>query len=153
VAADTALMNERLQDYIDTMPEQYYWVHKRFKTRPPGEAGLLSRGQSRLREEGRQSSATSAGPLVHDPVRGARHAFQRQARHVLVQAVEQRRRQRASSIAHSTSVGMVTVSISRGSVTPRRRIVRARRAQRRGAVVVAAAPVRPWRPRRRGTAA
>jgi KDO2-lipid IV(A) lauroyltransferase len=19
------------------MPEQYYWVHKRFKTRPPGE--------------------------------------------------------------------------------------------------------------------
>jgi KDO2-lipid IV(A) lauroyltransferase len=34
--ADTALMNERLQDYIDGMPEQYYWVHKRFKTRPPG---------------------------------------------------------------------------------------------------------------------
>jgi KDO2-lipid IV(A) lauroyltransferase len=34
--ADTALMNERLQDYIDGMPEQYYWVHKRFKTRPQG---------------------------------------------------------------------------------------------------------------------
>ena len=33
VTADTALMNERLQGYIDTMPEQYYWVHKRFKTR------------------------------------------------------------------------------------------------------------------------
>lgn len=38
VQADTALMNERLQGYIDAMPEQYYWVHKRFKTRPPGEA-------------------------------------------------------------------------------------------------------------------
>ena len=38
--ADTALMNERLQGYIATMPEQYYWVHKRFKTRPPGEPGL-----------------------------------------------------------------------------------------------------------------
>jgi KDO2-lipid IV(A) lauroyltransferase len=37
VEADTALMNERLQGYIDEMPEQYYWVHKRFKTRPPGE--------------------------------------------------------------------------------------------------------------------
>ena len=37
VAADTALMNLRLQGYIDTMPEQYYWVHKRFKTRPAGE--------------------------------------------------------------------------------------------------------------------
>ncbi len=35
--ADTALMNERLQGYIDAMPEQYYWVHKRFKSRPPGE--------------------------------------------------------------------------------------------------------------------
>lgn len=35
--ADTALMNARLQTYIDAMPEQYYWVHKRFKDRPPGE--------------------------------------------------------------------------------------------------------------------
>jgi len=37
MTADTALMNRHLQEYIDTMPEQYYWVHKRFKTRPPGE--------------------------------------------------------------------------------------------------------------------
>jgi KDO2-lipid IV(A) lauroyltransferase len=36
VEADTALMNRRLQDYIDSMPDQYYWVHKRFKTRPAG---------------------------------------------------------------------------------------------------------------------
>ena len=38
--ADAALMNQRLQGYIDEMPEQYYWVHKRFKTRPPGEASF-----------------------------------------------------------------------------------------------------------------
>lgn len=38
IVADTALMNERLQGYIDGMPSQYYWVHKRFKTRPEGEA-------------------------------------------------------------------------------------------------------------------
>ena len=38
--ADTALMNARLQDYIDSMPAQYYWVHKRFKTRPEGEPSL-----------------------------------------------------------------------------------------------------------------
>ena len=37
-AAGTALMNLRLQGYIDTMPSQYYWVHKRFKDRPSGEA-------------------------------------------------------------------------------------------------------------------
>jgi KDO2-lipid IV(A) lauroyltransferase len=38
VEADTALMNQRLQDYILRMPEQYFWVHKRFKTRPEGSA-------------------------------------------------------------------------------------------------------------------
>jgi len=35
--ADTAVMNEQLEAMIRRMPEQYYWVHKRFKTRPPGE--------------------------------------------------------------------------------------------------------------------
>jgi KDO2-lipid IV(A) lauroyltransferase len=40
VHADTALMNERLAGWIDTMPSQYYWVHRRFKTRPPGEAAV-----------------------------------------------------------------------------------------------------------------
>lgn len=36
LVADTALMNLRLQGYIDAMPSQYYWVHKRFKDRPAG---------------------------------------------------------------------------------------------------------------------
>lgn len=40
VQADTARMNRALEALIDTMPEQYYWVHKRFKTRPGGEAGV-----------------------------------------------------------------------------------------------------------------
>ena len=40
MVSDTALMNARLQEWIDTMPEQYYWVHKRFKSRPPGEPGV-----------------------------------------------------------------------------------------------------------------
>jgi KDO2-lipid IV(A) lauroyltransferase len=40
VMADTALMNRRLQGYIDTMPSQYYWVHRRFKTRPEGEPSV-----------------------------------------------------------------------------------------------------------------
>jgi KDO2-lipid IV(A) lauroyltransferase len=34
--ADTATMNQRLEVLINTMPAQYFWVHKRFKTRPPG---------------------------------------------------------------------------------------------------------------------
>lgn len=40
ILADTALMNQRLQAYIDTMPDQYFWVHKRFKDRPDGEKGF-----------------------------------------------------------------------------------------------------------------
>lgn len=36
VTADTALMNLRLQGYIDKMPAQYFWVHKRFKDQPEG---------------------------------------------------------------------------------------------------------------------
>ncbi len=38
--ADTAFMNLQLQGFIDTMPEQYYWVHKRFKDRPAGEPSV-----------------------------------------------------------------------------------------------------------------
>ena len=40
VVADTTRMNRELEAWILTMPAQYYWVHKRFKTRPPGEAGV-----------------------------------------------------------------------------------------------------------------
>ncbi|MDM0000504.1 lipid A biosynthesis acyltransferase [Variovorax sp. J22P240] len=40
VMADTALMNRRLEGYIDTMPSQYYWVHRRFKTRPEGDPSI-----------------------------------------------------------------------------------------------------------------
>jgi KDO2-lipid IV(A) lauroyltransferase len=38
--ADTATMNRRLETFINTMPAQYFWVHKRFKTRPPGAPAL-----------------------------------------------------------------------------------------------------------------
>lgn len=40
MVADTALMNLRLQVFIDSMPDQYFWVHKRFKDRPPGMPGV-----------------------------------------------------------------------------------------------------------------
>jgi Kdo2-lipid IVA lauroyltransferase/acyltransferase len=36
VEADVARMNAEIEKFVLTMPEQYYWVHKRFKTCPPG---------------------------------------------------------------------------------------------------------------------
>lgn len=38
VLADTRRMNEFIERRVLEMPEQYFWVHKRFKTRPEGEA-------------------------------------------------------------------------------------------------------------------
>lgn len=37
VEADTRFMNRFIEHQILRMPEQYFWLHKRFKTRPPGE--------------------------------------------------------------------------------------------------------------------
>ena len=37
VEADTRRINAFIEAQVLTMPEQYYWVHKRFKTRPEGE--------------------------------------------------------------------------------------------------------------------
>ena len=40
IDADTAHMNRMLEGYIRAMPSQYYWVHRRFKTRPEGEPSI-----------------------------------------------------------------------------------------------------------------
>jgi KDO2-lipid IV(A) lauroyltransferase len=37
-AADARRMNAFIEERVLEMPEQYFWTHKRFKTRPPGEA-------------------------------------------------------------------------------------------------------------------
>lgn len=38
--ADARRMNAFIEQRILEMPEQYFWLHKRFKTRPEGEAGF-----------------------------------------------------------------------------------------------------------------
>ncbi|HUF19611.1 MAG TPA: lipid A biosynthesis lauroyl acyltransferase, partial [Burkholderiales bacterium] len=37
---DARRMNAFIEERILETPEQYNWVHRRFKTRPPGEAGF-----------------------------------------------------------------------------------------------------------------
>jgi KDO2-lipid IV(A) lauroyltransferase len=40
VEADTAFMNRFIEEHVRKMPAEYHWLHKRFKTRPQGEAAL-----------------------------------------------------------------------------------------------------------------
>jgi len=40
--ADVARMNHWIEDRVREMPEQYLWLHRRFKTRPPGEPSLYT---------------------------------------------------------------------------------------------------------------
>jgi len=37
-SADARRLNAFVEERVREMPEQYFWTHKRFKTRPPGEA-------------------------------------------------------------------------------------------------------------------
>jgi KDO2-lipid IV(A) lauroyltransferase len=36
-AADTARINQTIEHYVRKHPEQYLWVHKRFKHQPEGQ--------------------------------------------------------------------------------------------------------------------
>ena len=40
VAKDTARLNQCIEELVRERPAEYYWIHKRFKHRPPGEASL-----------------------------------------------------------------------------------------------------------------
>jgi len=42
VEADTARLNKYIEDLVRERPAEYYWVHKRFKHRPPGEPSLYN---------------------------------------------------------------------------------------------------------------
>ncbi|MFO1425097.1 MAG: LpxL/LpxP family Kdo(2)-lipid IV(A) lauroyl/palmitoleoyl acyltransferase [Candidatus Competibacteraceae bacterium] len=42
VTADTRRINELLEHYVRRAPDQYLWVHRRFKTRPPGSPSLYN---------------------------------------------------------------------------------------------------------------
>jgi Kdo2-lipid IVA lauroyltransferase/acyltransferase len=40
IVANTQLFTKITEDYVRRYPEQWLWVHRRWKTRPPGEPGL-----------------------------------------------------------------------------------------------------------------
>ena len=38
--ADATAINASIEQFVRKHPDQYMWVHQRFKTRPPGEAKI-----------------------------------------------------------------------------------------------------------------
>jgi KDO2-lipid IV(A) lauroyltransferase len=40
IVANTQLFTKIIEDYVRHYPDQWLWVHRRWKTRPPGEPGL-----------------------------------------------------------------------------------------------------------------
>lgn len=47
-AADTARVNAFIERMVETMPAQYHWLHKRFKTRPPGATAIYGPATDRM---------------------------------------------------------------------------------------------------------
>ena len=40
VVADTSAVNALIEQMVREAPDEYLWIHRRFKTRPPGEKPL-----------------------------------------------------------------------------------------------------------------
>ncbi len=60
--ADAQRLNALLETQIRAIPEQYLWVHRRFKTRPAGEAKLYPTKPSRLRKRARAARRLHRNP-------------------------------------------------------------------------------------------
>jgi KDO2-lipid IV(A) lauroyltransferase len=48
VESDVRRVNAAIEDWVSEYPEQYFWAHKRFKTRPPGEPRFYNKVGKRL---------------------------------------------------------------------------------------------------------
>lgn len=49
--ADLARINSLLETQVRQAPEQYWWIHRRFKTRPTGEPRFYGSGEDRKRQD------------------------------------------------------------------------------------------------------
>ena len=64
--ADARRMNEELEKMILIHPEQYLWVHRRFKTRPEGEPDLYPVSRRKLRKKRKKQAKQRKSELEQD---------------------------------------------------------------------------------------
>jgi Kdo2-lipid IVA lauroyltransferase/acyltransferase len=61
VEVNTARFTAAIERHVRTFPDQWLWIHKRWKTRPPGEPDLYARTKN-LRQENEGGAKISAPP-------------------------------------------------------------------------------------------
>ncbi len=61
-AADAARMNQVIEAQLASMPAQYFWVHRRFKTRPAGAPSVYPASRRRARRRRPRAPADEVGP-------------------------------------------------------------------------------------------
>ena len=64
VVADTRRMNAFIEERVREDPSQYYWLHKRFKTRPPGEARFYLAASPPHPKSNKKPPVTSPGGFL-----------------------------------------------------------------------------------------
>ena len=56
---DARRVNEFIENHVHEIPDQYLWIHRRFKTRPPGELGFYGYADSERNKRNAKEAAES----------------------------------------------------------------------------------------------
>jgi hypothetical protein len=70
VRANTRLCNQALEAAIRRFPDQWFWVHRRWRNRPPGEQPLYPDERKEMLRAGRSHGSTT---MPGDTVTGESH--------------------------------------------------------------------------------
>ena len=57
---DARRVNELIENHVREVPDQYLWIHRRFKTRPPGELGFYGYADSERNKRNAEQAAEVA---------------------------------------------------------------------------------------------
>ena len=58
-AKDARRVNALIEKHVHEVPDQYLWIHRRFKTRPPGELGFYGYADSERNKRAAEEATKS----------------------------------------------------------------------------------------------